>query len=121
MGMHGPVDWSVFHNPAVTTQATITKAAAGAGLRHICTGLSYSLSAVVGQPLISVALRDGASGAGTILWQKQYILPAGAVLEVNISDLNIPGSPNTAMTLEFSAAPAATNLESVEMTGYDSA
>lgn len=121
MGVHGPTDWSVFHNPAVTTQATASKAAGGALMRHVCTGISFSLSAVVAQPLISVTLRDGASGAGTILWQKQYILPVGAVLDVNISDLSLPGSLNTAMTLEFSGAPAATNLESVEMTGYDSA
>lgn len=104
----------------MTTQATASKAAAPA-LRHVCTGISYSLSAVVAQPLISIALRDGASGAGTILWQKQYILAVGAVLDVNISDLALPGTTNTAMTLEFSGAPAATNLESVELTGYDTA
>lgn len=121
MSVHGPTDWSVFHNPAVSTQATASKAAAGANMKHVCTGISFSLSAVVAQPLISVALRDGASGLGTILWQKQYILAAGAVLNVDISDLALPGTFNTAMTLEFSGAPAATNLESVEMTGYDSA
>ena len=121
MSVHGPTDWSVFSNPAVTTQASASKAAAGPNMKHVCTGIFFTLSAVVAQPLIQVNLRDGATGAGTILWQKQYILPAGAVLEVNIPDLAIPGTFNNAMTLEFSAAPAATNLESVELTGYDSA
>lgn len=118
--MHGPTDWAVENNPAITTQASASKAAAPA-LKHICTGISWTLSAVVAQALIQLILRDGATGAGNILWRKQAIIPAGGIWEGNISDLVLPGSINTAMTLEFSGAPAATNLESVALTGYDSA
>jgi hypothetical protein len=35
-----------------------------------------------------------------------------------VSGLNIVGSLNTAMTLEFTAAPAATNFETVALTGH---
>lgn len=123
MGVHGPTDWSINNSPAVTTQATISKAAVAGppNMKHVCTGIYAVLSCVVAQPLISLNLRDGASGAGTILWTEQFIAPAGALIIINISDLSIPGGYGNAMTLEWSAAPAATNLESVEMTGYDSA
>lgn len=117
---YGPVDWSVNNNPAASAQASASKAAAPF-LRHVCTSISATLSAVVAQTLISLNLRDGATGAGAILWSKQVVLPAGGVWEVNLTGLAIPGSANTPMTLEFSGVPVATNVESVAMTGYDAA
>lgn len=120
MSVHGPTDWSINNSPAVTTQATTTKAAQ-ASMAHVCTGIYAVLSCVVAQALISLNLRDGATGAGTILWTEQFIAPAGAVIIVNVSGLGIKGTIGNAMTLEWSGAPAATNLESVELTGYDSA
>lgn len=117
---YGPPDWAVNNTPAASAQATVTKAAV-AGFAHVCTSISATLSAVVAQAAVQLNLRDGASGAGTILWSKQVILPAGGVWEVSISNLVIRGTNGNAMTLEFSAAPAATNLEAVSLTGYDAA
>lgn len=117
----GSQDTSAFSTPAVTTQASAVLAAAGATMRWICTSISATLSAVVAQPLITLNLRNGASGAGAIIWSKQVILPAGGVWEVDLSDLSIPGAYGAAMTLEFSGVPAATNLEAVAITAYQSA
>jgi hypothetical protein len=121
MSVHGPTDWSVVSTPAVSTQASASKAAAGANMKHVCTGIYFALMAVAAQTIISVNLRDGASGAGNILWSKQFVIPINGIVSEDISDLAIPGSYNTAMTLEFSGAPVATNYESVVLTGYDSA
>lgn len=66
-----------------------------------------------------VNLRDGASGAGAQLWIAQVQLPANGVWSVTLNGLNIVGSPNTAMTLEFSAAGVAASLQSVSITGFD--
>lgn len=120
--MHGPADWSVVSTPVAATQATASKAAAGANMRHFCTGI-YAAITTVGtlQGPIQLNLRDGATGAGAILWSMSFQLPVNGIAIVQISDLNIPGSSNTAMTLEFSAAGVAASQESVTLTGYDSA
>lgn len=120
----GTQDTAAFSTPAVTTQASASLAAppAASNMRWICTSISATLSAVVAQALITLNLRNDASGAGTIIWSKQVILPAGGVWEINLTDLSIPGAyGGKAMTLEFSGAPAATNLEAVALTGYLSA
>ena len=118
----GPYDWSVVHTPAVNTRATATKAAGGAGLRHICTSLTVVLVADTTAPaavVLTVELRDGATGAGTIVWQERISLPAvaGVMNGIVVPNLHIRGTANTAMTLEFSAAGGANTFESVTMTG----
>jgi hypothetical protein len=117
----GSQDSTAFSTPAVSTQATASLAATGATMRWICTSISATLSAVAAQTIIQLNLRNGASGAGTIIWSKQVILPIGGVWEVDLTDLSIPGAYGAAMTLEFSGAPVATNLEAVALTGYMSA
>src|SRR5687767_14605001 len=115
-----PGNWSVNHTPAAATQATITKAAGAAGVRHVCTSISATLATIgtAQSSVILLNLRDGATGAGTILWSKQVALPANAVWNVDLSGLTIVGSAATAMTLEFSAANAAASFASVAMTGF---
>jgi hypothetical protein len=118
----GPYDWSVVHTPAANTQATATKAAGGASLRHICTGITVVLAADTTAPaavVLTVELRDGATGAGTIVWQGRISLPAvaGAMSGIVVPNLHIRGTANTAMTLEFSAAGGANTFQSVTMTG----
>lgn len=118
-----PDMWSVFSAPAIAGQASAVKAA-NLTQRHVCTSISATFSAgATAQAAPAVLnLRDGGAGAGTILWSKQVIMPAnGAPWEVNLPGLNIPGTLNLPMTLEFSAAGAAGTLESVAMTGYDAA
>lgn len=120
-----PGNWSVAHTPAITTQATITRAAGAAGVVHVCTSIDAVLiiPETVNQGLITLNLRDGATGLGTILWSRRFgigaALTGGGQQEVSLSGLNIVGSAATAMTLEFSAAGAATTSQSVAMTGYD--
>lgn len=114
-----PGEWSVEHRPAVSTRATITRAAGAAGVRHVCRSITASLVAVAAQTIVDVLLRDGATGAGTVLWSARLQVQAGDSKQITLTGLNIVGSAATAMTLEFSAAPVATNFEGVAMTGYD--
>lgn len=115
-----PPEWAVSHMPAATVQATIGKAAGAAGTKHVATSISATISTVgTGQTVISVALRDGASGAGTVLLQQQIILPVNTTWTWALSGLNIIGSDATAMTLEFSAGGVAASIESVALAGYD--
>jgi hypothetical protein len=46
-------------------------------------------------------------------------LVIGTSDHIELSGLNIVGSANTAMTLEFALAPTPTNFETVSMTGHD--
>lgn len=116
-GMGG---WTKNHAPAAATQATISQAAAGAGIKNVCTSISVSLSSAAA-PTVGVVtfnLRDGATGAGTILWTLKLSLPATAGLALSESiPVWIEGTANTAMTLETAAAPAANVQATVAMTG----
>lgn len=113
-------DWSVNHVPAANTQATIGKAAVG-DKRHRCTGITatcYGVAAVAG---VLVNLRDGATGAGTILWTGYLASAANLGAQLIVTGLNIVGSVNTAMTLEFAAASGATTFQAVTLTGWTGA
>lgn len=114
--------WTSVHQPAANTQATTTKAAAGAGVTNVCTGITVTLAAGSTAPSavqLSVVLRDGASGAGTVKWAGVLSLPAtaGASVGITRSGLWIEGTANTAMTLEFSAAGGANTVEAVSLEG----
>lgn len=111
-------DWAQQDTPAAATQATTSRAAGAAGTRHVCTSITISLAAVAAQVPLIFNLRDGATGAGTILWSVTLNAPAANGRDVVISGLSIVGSDATAMTLESAAAPAATNFAAVAMTGY---
>src|SRR5213594_278029 len=62
--------WSVVHTPAVSVQATASKTAGAAGVRHVadCVTASAGAAAAPTATNLTVNLRDGASGAGTIIW-----------------------------------------------------
>jgi len=119
---HGP-RWTVVSNPAVSTQATASKAAGGAGVRHVADCVTFSGGSTTAPALtqLMVNLRDGATGAGSVLWNSTTIVTAAVgqnVLPFTACGLGLIGSANTAMTLEFSAL--LTNLfENVVLTGYD--
>ena len=121
-----PGEWSVTHAPAVNTVATATKAAGAAGVRHICTGVSARIVAGTTAPAAiqgTLNLRDGASGAGSILASWTVVLAAaiGARDEVNLTGLHVVGTAATAMTLEFVAAGGANTFESVALFGHSAA
>ena len=114
--------WVVSHAPAVSQQATASKAAGAAGVKHVATGLSFGLSArtAVAASTVTVNLRDGATGAGTILasWTFDLVAATLAPITVSLSGLQLQGSAATAMTLEFGAL--LTNLlEFVNLVGND--
>lgn len=118
-----PGEWSITHTPTANTQATITRAAGAAGVRHVCRSISFSLIglAASAEATVLVNLRDGATGAGTILWSQRLLVTGttGSQTGITLSGLNIFGSAATAMTLEFAAAGGADTFESVALTGYD--
>jgi hypothetical protein len=112
-----PAEWAVQHQPAANTQATISKAA-DAGGRHIATGLTVALAGTSASGLVTVNLRDGATGAGDILWSATMIVLAGDSKSVSLGGMSIEGTKNTAMTLEFDAAGGAATEETVSLVGY---
>lgn len=115
--------WSTTNNPAAGTQASASRAAGPtSSTRHVadCVTASAGASAAPAATNLALNLRDGASGAGTIIWLTQIVAAATAAQHgtVTICGLNLIGSANTAMTLEFSAG-LANEFESVTLTGYD--
>ncbi len=114
--------WSVVSTPAVSTQATAS-VAAEASVRHVADCISFSAGSTTAPALtkLNVNLRDGATGAGTIIKSFSVVIPAATgqnVAPFSICGLNLVGTTNTAMTLEFSAL--LTNLfEDVTLTGFN--
>jgi hypothetical protein len=114
-----PGEWTSVNIPAAATQATTTKAAGGAGVRHVCTGIVATVATgATAQTPISVFLRDGASGGGSIVFAAVVAAPANGTGVLALSGLHIVGSANTAMTLEFNAAGVTGSNEAVTLTGY---
>lgn len=114
-----PGEWTLTSAPAVATVATASRAAT-AGIRHILKSIQASLQAVAAQAApVTVVVRDGATGVGTILWQDRIIANAGVNFAISIMGVNIAGTTGNAMTVEFIAAPAATNFETLSASGYD--
>lgn len=116
-------DFCVHNIPAVNTQATITRASAGAGNRNVCTGFTVTIATDATPPTalqLSVSLIDGVSGGSTYLWRSNISVPAiaGATISISKSFTKpVKGSQATAMTLEFSAAAGADTWESVSLQG----
>ena len=108
---------AVQHQPAANTVATIS-VAADAAARIVCKSLTASVAGTAASGLVTVNLRDGAAGAGTILMSKVLICAANGTASWELSDLNIAGTKNTAMTLEFDAAGGASTEETVAFSYY---
>lgn len=118
----GPGEWSLSHAPAHNNVASASKAAGTGTQRHVCTGLSVIVSAGVSAPaatVVTAVLRDGATGAGTILKTWTFVVPAAAGVSQGVSrnGMHVFGSAATAMTLETSNT-ASNILASVEFEGY---
>lgn len=114
--------WSVINTTAASaTAATISKTAGGGTVRHVATGVTACyFDTAVGAANRIVNLRDGAAGAGTIL--RTFFINVVVANDTkceHITGINMTGSANTAMTIEFaSAPPGATGSETVTLTGY---
>jgi hypothetical protein len=113
--------WSQTNTPAANTQATTSKAAGGGTVRHVATSITwcFATDTLAGAGPLNINLRDGATGAGTIMRTWIVDLPAVENSQCrDLSGLNMTGSANTAMTLEFAAAGGAASVETVSFTGY---
>ena len=114
--------WFALSNPAVSNQATAS-IAAEASVRHVADCISFAAVSTTAPSLtaLTINLRDGATGAGTLIWTQQLVIAAATGQNVEpqtICGLNLTGATNTAMTLEFSAL--VTNvIQSVSMTGFN--
>lgn len=110
--------WAVQHAPAAAAVATISKAAA-AGARHVATSITVCVSAAAtAQTPLQFSLRDGAAGAGTIVWTARLSAPANSSACLTPAPLFVLGSVNTAMTLESAGVTVAGSFATVALTGY---
>lgn len=111
--------WCVQHTPAAATKATISQGAGAAGVRHYA--LFYSACFAAGAtagPVQTFAIRDGATGAGTVKWAGALAVPVNGST-CSQGPVGILGTAATAMTIEFAAAGAATTIETVSLCGMD--
>lgn len=119
----GVAPWMASVAQGSNTRATANKAAGGAGVRHICTGLQatmVSLATPVAPALASLQLRDGATGAGTLLGTWYMACPmtaSGNAVPIQLTGLNIRGSANTTMTLEFDTSAGTNVFQAVVLQG----
>lgn len=119
-----PGEWAINSAPAAGTQASVTRAAGGAGVRHVAKAVAITLASTGLLPTVAtftVSLRDGPSGGGAILMT--WVIRVDAAINKNYAPitmcgLNVVGSADTAMTIEFNAG-AANLLQAVSLTGYD--
>lgn len=111
--------WSVTNTPATATQATASRAAGAAGVRHVATSITVCIAtgATAQTPILS-HLRDGATGAGTILRSWSHAAPVNSKSCDNLSGLAMIGTAATAMTVEFTGAGVAASQQTVTLTGY---
>lgn len=115
--------WSKNGGAPGAAQATATQAAAGAGKRNYCTGLTVIAQAGGTAPTaatVTVALIDGPSGGTTYLWGPIAIGVPNIAGAMNGAAPHGPwvGSANTPMTLEFSAGLGSNTLEAVTFSGF---
>ena len=68
----------------------------------------------------AINLRDGATGAGTVIWTQAIgvFTTPGENAIFSVCGLNLIGSAATAMTLEFGTLVTGA-VESVSLSGYD--
>lgn len=103
-----PGQWIATSAPAVNNAASASQAAAGSGIRNVIQTISMQLAGdSTGAEFNGIVnLRDGATGAGTILATFAIAIPAtaGSFANLSLSELNIAGTANTATCLEFTLA-----------------
>jgi len=111
--------WRVIDTDVGATQSSASKAAGGGAVRHVATSVTLCRGDTVAAVPALIHLRDGATGAGTII--RSWVIGVSTINESkceNLSGLNETGSANTAMTLEFAAAGSATSTSTVTLSGY---
>lgn len=113
--------WAISNVAAANTAATVSKAAGSAAQRHVCTGFQVTMSSL-GAPtpeVIVFQIRDGATGAGTVIWSGSISLPAvaGTSTSCGLTGLWLVGTAATAMTIETAQGGGANDYISVNLQG----
>jgi hypothetical protein len=108
-------EWGITHDPVAATQATITRAAGGAGTRHVVTGLTVCIAAAAAAvgPVKARLL-----SAATTLWVGVLSAPVQGACVIALDNLALVAGDNEAVTLQFDAAGAAGSFETVSLSGY---
>jgi hypothetical protein len=117
--------FSVVSAPAANSQGSAS-IAAEAATRHVADCISWAAdaSAAVAAAAGTLVLRDGATGAGTVIWELRiaHTVAAGAGIQTiaatSVCGLNLVGTTNTAMTAEFNAGVTGEE-QSVTLTGFN--
>lgn len=113
-----PCEWTITSVPAANAQATASRAANASG-RHVAKFyLACFAAAATGGPANVFRIRDGATGAGTVIWAGVLASNANAAACAG-QEITLIGTTNTAMTIEFAAAGGNTTQETVSLCGYD--
>lgn len=113
------IEWTSVHAPAANTKATVTKAAVSNAI-HVVSGFTATFVAGAAAPTavtVTVSLLDGA----TTIWTGGMSLPATAgasAVPIIVTGIDLPGTINQNMKLEFSAAGGANTVEAVTLMGY---
>lgn len=116
--------WSVVSAPAAASAASAS-IALESSVRHVadCVSFSATASAAITTQSWTLVIRDGATGAGTVIWE--YLVNpvstgtgAQSVQAHSICGLNLVGTTGTAMTAEFSAGVANVS-QAVSLSGYN--
>lgn len=104
--------WSQFGLNGANAAASAQQAAGGPGVYNVATLLvvefaSGSTAPTVPATPLSFYIRDGAVGAGTIIFRQYWSLPATAgAVDRSVIPLYLVGSANTPMSFEFLACGA---------------
>lgn len=102
---HPPGDAVLTNLSTAGAQATASVAALTGGGKYIVTGFCFSIGASSSTSIAAVTVGanviDGASGGSTFLWRELLTVTStgGSVFR---NGLNLVGSTNTALTVEFS-------------------
>lgn len=127
MASYSGAPWTATNSNSGATTPTISKAAGAAGVQHVVDRciISFATGATVSTALL-VNLRDGATGAGTVV--ATWTVSSGLVtalsgvnsqtIDTGPSSLNFVGTAATAATLEFAAAMPANSAGAVTMFGH---
>jgi hypothetical protein len=119
-----PGNWNASHSPAAGVQASASRAAGGAGVRHVASAMEIVISSqvAIAAGALTINLRDGASGAGVVLKSWVIQLPPAIIAPfvIPLHGRSILGSAATPMTLEAAAAYANLGV-SLNLDGYDTA
>lgn len=113
---HAPGDLASNNVSTVGAKATVTAPAGVNGEKYVLTAFSFRMATntQLSAGTIGCNVIDGATGTAAFLWQ-EAIAATTTGAECYRSGLNIVGTANTALTIEFSAGVASAT-QSVNMT-----